>query len=508
MKNLNAIKLAFGFIFSLLLLSSCDKYQDDQLPAGTGTLVVHDDAFTTFKNQGIQVNVIANDSIGSQATVNFTQPQHGTLQAGTNGMVHYQPNPNFVGTDKFNYTACLGNNCATGLVAISVIDSTGACTVSAMNDLDTLANNYGSSVSIDILQNDNVCGATPGILQQPSHGLAYLDAGNFLVYKPNPGYLGMDQVKYQLTGQNGTATALVNILVLDSAYTCTVVARDDNATVTYNGSVTVNILTNDNSCGGSPSIAVFPNNGQAYININGQLVYTPIRNFSGRDELTYSLSGPNGSTIAKVYLTVSAPTCLVKANPDYATLQANTSVTVNILQNDNTCLGTSYYVTPGISQQPLYGQAYINANNQLVYTPNPGYVGPDEVLYNLTGNGNPSNAKVYFTVTPNQNPNCSLVANPDSVTLRRVSSQSYDTVSVAILQNDVYCQNGTFPTVQIVYQPNYGRVSIVNNGLATRIIYSTTTAPRPVRENFRYRICQTINGQQVCRDADIDIYIR
>ena len=507
MKKFYAIKSALSLLCSLLLLTACDKYHDDQLPAGAGTLVVRDDAFTTYKNQGIQVNVIANDSIGSQATVNFTQPQHGTLQAGTNGMVHYQPNLNFAGTDKFNYTACLGNNCATGQVTISVLDSTAACTVNALNDADSVANNAGSAVTIDILQNDNVCGATPGILQQPSHGLAYLNANNFLVYMPNPGYLGMDQVKYQLTGQNGTATAMVNIMVLDSVTTCTVTVQDDYVNIPFNSyNTVVNYLANDITCGILPTISTPPAHGQVRFDNWGQLTYTPNRNYSGVDEFTYSVAGPNGNAIAHVYLNIAAPSCVVRANPDYFTVQSNTSATVNILQNDNSCSGTTYMAYPSLLQLPQNGQAYINANNQLVYTPNAGYVGPDQLTYTLAGNGSASNANVYFTVVSNQN--CSLVANPDSATLTRVSLQSNDTVSVAILQNDVYCQNGTFPTVQVIYQPNYGSYSIVNNGPATRIIYSTTTAPRNVKDNFRYRICQTINGRQVCHDADVDIFIR
>lgn len=510
MKKLNLLKTACGFLCSLMLLSACDKFEDDQAPDSINTLVVHNDNFTTSKNQGIQVNVLANDSIGSQATVNFTQPQHGTIQAGASGTVSYHPELNFVGTDQFSYTACLGNNCATGQVTISVIDSTAACAVSAANDIDTVMNKRHQSVTINILRNDNACGGTPGILQQPAHGQAYLNPSHQLVYAPAAGYLGSDQVKYQITGQNGTATALVNILVVDSTQTttCTVVAQDDNSHVPYNGSATVNILQNDNTCSGNPSIAMFPSHGQAYLNANKQIVYTPHVSYHGTDQLTYTISGPNGNAVARVYFSVAAPACIVKANNDNASVYTNNSVTVNILQNDNTCAGTTYLGTPSILNQPLHGQAYLNANKQLVYTPSPNYVGPDEITYNLNSTGGGSFAKVFLTVMPAQPPVCNLVARYDSATLQRSITQTYDSISVAVLRNDTYCQNGTVPTVQIIQQPQYGNAMVVSTGLNTRIVYSTIAAPTNATDRIRYRICQTINNQQTCSDANLDIHIQ
>ncbi len=82
------------------------------------------DSATTFENQPVVINVVANDNDGGSPPITVTavtQPSNGTATNNGNGTVTYAPKSGFVGTDSFTYT--IKNNCgktATGTVTVTV----------------------------------------------------------------------------------------------------------------------------------------------------------------------------------------------------------------------------------------------------------------------------------------------------------------------------------------------------------------------------------------------------
>lgn len=103
-------------------------------------------------------------------------------------------------------------------------------------------------------------------------------------------------------------------------------ARDDYKTMLVNTTDSVDILLNDgypSSCASSvsPVITVAPTKGTAMI-VNKKVVYTPIKNFIGKDSLTYRVTC-NGITTAKVYFNiipypdniVDSSLCTIPFNP-------------------------------------------------------------------------------------------------------------------------------------------------------------------------------------------------
>ncbi len=92
-------------------------------------------------------NVSTNDSDldGPGATfTNTSSPANGTLVFNTDGTYTYTPNPNFTGTDAFNYQVCDGgtpNLCANATVTI---------TVTPVND-GPIANRDNSTTNEDTL---------------------------------------------------------------------------------------------------------------------------------------------------------------------------------------------------------------------------------------------------------------------------------------------------------------------------------------------------------------------
>src|SRR5688572_2182614 len=160
MKNNNYIRTLLGALLLGSVITACDKFEDDVPPTGMANMHLNNDSFTTLKNQSLQIDVLANDTIGGTATLSFGQPQNGTIQSTNNGGILYKPTHNFTGMDSFSYTACLGNDCASAMVNISVKnDTTNVCAVTAVDDIRSFRKGTYYD-SLRVMLNDNLCGET------------------------------------------------------------------------------------------------------------------------------------------------------------------------------------------------------------------------------------------------------------------------------------------------------------------------------------------------------------
>jgi uncharacterized repeat protein (TIGR01451 family) len=79
------------------------------VPAGGSCPVyANDDEATTFQGFPVDIDVLDNDvgNLDPTTLTILTDPQNGSLQVGTNGVITYLPNGNFSGTDQFTYQIC------------------------------------------------------------------------------------------------------------------------------------------------------------------------------------------------------------------------------------------------------------------------------------------------------------------------------------------------------------------------------------------------------------------
>ncbi|MEO6652387.1 MAG: Ig-like domain-containing protein, partial [Ilumatobacteraceae bacterium] len=184
------------------------------------------------------------------------------------------------------------------------------------------------------------------------------------------------------------------------------VAQNDAATIRQDTSVTVNVLANDTDVDGdalSVTALTQPANGTASV-ATGGVQYIPSSGFVGTDTFTYRASdGALGSNTATVTVTVTAPNQAPVAQNDTATIQRDTSVTVNVLANDSDTNGDILSVTA--LTQPANGVVSV-ATGGVQYIPNAGFVGTDTFTYRASDGALESNtATVTVTVTaPNQAP--------------------------------------------------------------------------------------------------------
>ncbi|HLZ07590.1 MAG TPA: FG-GAP-like repeat-containing protein, partial [Chloroflexota bacterium] len=186
-------------------------------------------------------------------------------------------------------------------------------------------------------------------------------------------------------------------------------AQNDSEVCAVNKSVAINVLANDAAGPGetlnpnSVTVTTAPQHGTTSVNTTtGTVTYQPATTYSGTDSFQYTVRDKLGalSNTATVSMRVQpAPA----ANNDTATLQANHSITLNVLANDSSNGGTLDAASVKIVAPPAHGSAVANSG-AVVYTPTSGYSGLDTFQYTVQDNlatvSNPATVSIEVTAPP------------------------------------------------------------------------------------------------------------
>jgi len=422
--------------------------------------VANADIATTNLNTAVTTSVLNNDKSGNIGTdlvpssVSIvTQPVNGTAVANSDGTITYTPTSGFSGNDSLVYKVCdnaTPANCQTTLVYYKVL-STGASSVtSAIDDYAFVNNNKTgtASVSGNVLSNDkNSAGSalTASLVTGPTaaQGTLKFNADGSFTFVPALGFNGPIDIVYNAcTGDSPAICAKATLhIVVNPPPT---INPDFNST-NINTPVPGSINTNDIIPAGSKP-------GKYIFNV-------PV----------CAASQTTGCPISPLQITVLDPNITTNppvANNDYSVTQLNTPVVTTILANDkpgnqNTSLIPTSIV---INTAPKNGTATANkatsksgsssgiksfsTNGTITYTPNPGFVGLDSLLYTVCDNANPANceiATVYYTIST-ATPNNVLVANDDyNTSVNRVPATGN------VLLNDDY--GGAALTASLITGP-------------------------------------------------------
>jgi gliding motility-associated-like protein len=186
-----------------------------------------DDMVSTDEDQPLVVDVFANDSdLPEMGNVSATNPPNGTVTIDNNGTPNdprddvftYVPNPDFNGTDSFDYTVCNSvGDCSTATVTITVLPI-----VDAVDDVVAIDENQITALT-DLFANDNDI-PTMGTFSvtQPAQGSVTIDDGgtpndpsdDVATYFPTNGFVGTDTFTYTLCDTAGNcSTATVTLIV-------------------------------------------------------------------------------------------------------------------------------------------------------------------------------------------------------------------------------------------------------------------------------------------------------
>jgi hypothetical protein len=180
--------------------------------------------------------------------------------------------------------------------------------VTAINQFTDIKVLTGATASHGQSLND----ASLTITTSPLHGTSRVNAADYsVIYQPDSGFSGNDSLQFTVNDNLGAISSpgTVNVRVQPAP-----VANNDSATTPSGTSVTINVLANDLSSGGTlvPSslkIAGPASHGTATIvSGTGQITYQPDSGFSGQDQFEYTVADNLGtvSNSATVTVTVSA----------------------------------------------------------------------------------------------------------------------------------------------------------------------------------------------------------
>jgi VCBS repeat-containing protein len=373
-----------------------------------------DDNYTTDEDTPLTGNVLSNDSDvdGTALTaVKVSDPAHGTLTLNSNGDFTYTPAPNYNGTDSFSYKA--NDAIADSNVVLVTI------TVNAVNDAPIIT--QGSATGVTMSEDGaptlfsltlNATDAegntlTWSISTPAANGTASASgtgASKAIGYTPNANYAGSDSFAVQVSdGNGGTDIIIVNVTV--SPVNDAPVAAGDSSTSNEDTPATITVLANDSDPDGDAltvSIVTGPSKGQATVNADGTITYTPNANATGADSFTYTVSdGTTSSSAATVNITINAVNDTPLAVADSYSTDEDTALSGNVLANDSDPdLGDTR--TAVLVSGPAHGTLTLNADGSFTYTPAANSSGPESFSYrarDAAGAESPP-VTVAITVTP------------------------------------------------------------------------------------------------------------
>ncbi len=173
----------------------------------------------TSMNRSAPVTLSATDQDTSDTLTYLlaAPPQHGKLTLGAPGT--YTPDPNYTGTDTFQYRAYDGtalSNLAGGTITISPLVTSGPPNLPPVAQPDFAMTTRGTKVTINVLANDSDPDEDPLMLvgvTQGAYGKVAVNPDNTLTYSPQNS-MGLDRFYYVVSdGKGGTAVAAVSVLV-------------------------------------------------------------------------------------------------------------------------------------------------------------------------------------------------------------------------------------------------------------------------------------------------------
>ncbi len=415
-------------------------------------------SLATNENTGLGITLSGSDAETAPANLTFNvtaTPVHGVL-SGTLPNLVYTPLSGFFGVDSFQFTVTdRGNpdNCGVpGSSCVSPLTSTAAGITITVVPVNTAPKATAQSVSV----NENASGpiALAGtdaetavanlsfqVTVNPSHGSLSGTAPN-LTYTPAANYFGPDSFQFTVTDRGkpdncGSPNLGCSASLTSSAGTVSITVVPVNSPPTASPQL---LSTNEGTAlpiglVGSDLETAIANLGftistpPAHGSLSGtppNITYTPFAGYFGADSFQFTVTdrgnpdncgSPNPpnclasvtSSAATVSITISPVNTAPIATPQSVGTNQDTSKVITLAGNDAETAAASLIFN--VTSVPLHGSLTGSAPN-FIYTPAPGYFGPDSFQFTVTDRGKPNNCGVHTV-------NCSvaLTSAPATVSI-------------------------------------------------------------------------------------------
>ncbi len=378
--------------------------------------VAEPDSEITQINQSIDISVMNNDhdENGNGSSDPFwiaaliEDPKNGEIDTDGRTII-YLPNVNFSGQDSFKYKIGDANG-GTAEATVTVLVNNPPVTFD-----DVALTEMNTPVVLTPLENDKDADGDalslsldPAIV--PMNGTVVLNGKN-LEYTPNDGFVGTDFFGYVANDPNNAgAGGIVTIFVGIPFGNNPPVAQDDNVIVVSEQDNELKILGNDMDADSDTlrfvEITQMPKYGRLIFS-STKLVYCIMPPLDGedpeyekKDTLKYVISdGKGGRSEATANLAINTAPYIFE---DTLQTSADTPVEIFPVANDFDKDGDTIGVEAiGI---PANGSAIL-VGDKITYTPNPGFLGVDSLMYTaLDSRGASSTGFIFITVGEPSNP--------------------------------------------------------------------------------------------------------
>lgn len=263
-------------------------------PLAENTLpVALDDEATVRINSSIFIDALNNDTDADDhdLTLMNVNVDFGTVTI-ENNQVLYLADSAFIGTTNITYTLMdsLGGT-ATATIVLSVVVNQAP----TAND-DSAATSDVQAITLDVLANDtDPENDTLTITAANASSGSVIFTSTEIVFTPSSGTEGIETVNYEISDNNGgTATGAAYIVVTINEAP---IANSDEITINSPEAVTINVLENDSDAD-NDTIKVTAATALAgtVTFVDEHIVYTPPREPTEADTITYEISDAYGNT--------------------------------------------------------------------------------------------------------------------------------------------------------------------------------------------------------------------
>ena len=362
-----------------------------------------DDEGVTDEDTAVAIEAGLNDFDPDESSVLtiVTQPEHGTVDVESGGVLRYAPHANWHGTDSFTYRRSDG---------VHQDDATVTVTVTPVNDPPTAADDelttdedgpLALSSALTANDSDVEGDAQIEILSQPEHGAVGVVEG-VLTFTPEADWFGTTAFTYRLIDadyQSAAATVTVTVAPVNDAPTSAGRAYDvdEDQTLTVgaeNGLLVDAADVESNSIAVTPYDGATAQGGHVVVAADGSFTYTPAADFHGTDSFDYELSDGSDTSVAAATITVAPVNDAPTAASDSRTIDEDTSLSVGGSDVDGDPL------TAVVVAQPSHGTLTIDGGS-VSYMPDANWSGSDSFQYRVNdGSAESSTATVWITVNP------------------------------------------------------------------------------------------------------------
>ncbi len=299
------------------------------------------------------------------------------------GSYSYTPEPGYVGTDSFTYTASAGGGTtAPTLVTITLTNTP------PVAESEAPTTHMGVLLDGTIL--DNISDAdddplTTALVTDTEHGILTLNPDGTYTYEPTEGFVGTDSFTFSVADGQIDAEPVQATVTITMTNSAPVAAGDAKAThMGVNLDSTIQDFVSDPD-GDSIATALITDteHGTLTLDPDGTYIYEPDEGYVGTDSFTFTAyDGELDAEPVQFTATILVTNTQPDLNNDTAETVRGTAVVIDVLTNDSDPDGDP--LTVGSFTYEGAGTLVLNEDNTFTYTPAKGFFGEENFTYTVS----------------------------------------------------------------------------------------------------------------------------